>query len=222
MAIILSNWRPASNREGLVPARRRCPYYVKLFRPWLLLLLPSTASFPTMCSAENRGHEASLLRGHFITCVSCGEGQGRLVAQSVLVLPHQQQSRTTHIFQICRSRYHSSLIQTLSPRVCVCDSSDIGKLNNKYARSEDTTLKYQTGHARAWPLIGYILSCLVSPCRRRQPSTSDPPVGAHVALVSQPTTAGSRDHLSITIQPPQPKSTMSCRSFLSYPDRVLV
>ena len=166
MAIILSNWRPASNREGLVPARR-CPYYVKLFRPWLLLLLPSTASFPTMCSAENRGHEASLLRGHFITCVSCGEGQGRLVAQSVLVLPHQQQSRTTHIFQICRSRYHSSLIQTLSSRVC--DSSDIGKLYNKYARSEDTTLKYQTGHARAWPLIGYILSCLVSPCRRQPP-----------------------------------------------------
>ena len=51
----------------------------------------------------------------------------------------------------------------------MCDSSDIGKLYNKYARSEDTTLKYQIGHARAWPLIGYILSCLVSPCRRQPP-----------------------------------------------------
>ena len=67
-------------------------------------------------------------------------------------------------------------------------------------------MKYQIGHARAWPLIGYILSCLVSPLRRRQPSTSDPPFGGsqpHVALVSQPTTGGSRDHLSITIPPPQ-------------------
>ena len=58
-----------------------------------------------------------------------------------------------------------------------------------FAFSEDRMSKYEIGHVRAWPLIGYILSCLVSPPCRRQPSTSDPPWWdpgqPHVALVSQ-------------------------------------
>ena len=37
------------------------------------------------------------LRGHFITCVSCGEGQGRLVAQSVLVLPTPADPHDSHL-----------------------------------------------------------------------------------------------------------------------------
>ena len=125
---------------------------------YLLLLHTSIPS--QQCAVQRiEGTKRLSLRGHFITCVSCGEGQGRLVAQSVLVLPTPAHLHDSHLPNLSLPLSFLSLIQT----PCVCDSSDIGKFCDKYALSEDRMLKYQIEHGRAWPLIGYILSCLVSP-----------------------------------------------------------
>ena len=140
-------------------------------------------SIPSQQCAVQRieGTKRLSLRGHFITCVSCGEGQGRLVAQSVLVLPTPPADRA----RLTSSKFVAPVIIPLSfkpcPRVCVIPQIlENSRTNMLFFRgyNDEVSNRACEGMAPYW--VHPELSCVTPVVDSPPPLT--PPVGASPML----------------------------------------